>query len=165
MLGTIAHRVLEKAITMHRNSDDLRTQASAIWDKTVNEVKEELQASPLDRCLLPIRKWRKYYLSRERTIRRCEEIALSQGISETRVIASERKFESVRYGFTGKPDVVLRREDGLVIIDYKSGELPDDSESREEKIASWQQQILLYAAIIKETFGEFARKRRNQVVK
>ncbi|MDE0686897.1 MAG: PD-(D/E)XK nuclease family protein [Candidatus Poribacteria bacterium] len=154
LLGKIVHSVLEEANLINRNTEDLRTQASAIWDKAVNAVKEELQASPLDRCLLPIRKWRKYYLSRERTIRRCEEMASSQGISETRVIASERKFENVRDGFTGKPDLILRRANGLVIIDYKSGELPDDLESREEKIASWQQQILFYAAIIKETFGE-----------
>ena len=117
-------------------------------------VEQELRTSPLDRCLLPISRWKKYFLLRERTIRRCEEIASSQGISETQVIASERKFESVRYGFTGKPDLVLRRVNDLVVIDYKSTELSDDSESREEKIELWQQQILFYAAIIKETFGE-----------
>ncbi|MYC74850.1 PD-(D/E)XK nuclease family protein [Candidatus Poribacteria bacterium] len=154
LLGTIAHRVLEKASTMHRNSDNLQTQAKATWDKTVDEVKKELQASPFDRCLLPITRWKKYYLLRARTIRRCEEIALNHGISETQVIASERKFESVRYGFTGKPDLILRRANGLVIIDYKSGELPNDPENREEKIELWQQQILFYAAIIKETSGE-----------
>ena len=154
LLGTIAHRVLEKASTTHRNSDNLRTQAKATWDKTADEVEKKLQASPLDRCLLPISRWKKYYLLRARTIRRYEEIAASHGISETQVIASERKLESVRYGFTGKPDVILRRENGLVVIDYKSTELSDDPESREEKVESWQQQILFYAAIIKETVGE-----------
>ena len=154
LLGTIAHRVLEKASTMHRDSDDLRTQAKATWDKTMDEVEEELQASPLDRCLLPITRWKKYYLLRARTIRRCEEIALSHGISDTQVIAREHKFESVRYGFTGKPDLVLRQPEGLVIIDYKSSELSDDVQEREKRIASWQQQILFYAPIIKEEFGE-----------
>lgn len=154
LLGTIAHRVLEKASTINRNSDDLRIQAEVIWDQVVGEIEKELQASPLDMSLPPIRKWSKYFVLQQRTIRRCEEIALSHGISETRVIASERKFDSVKDGFTGKPDLILRRTKGLVIIDYKSAELSDDSESREEKIESWQQQILFYAAIIKETFGE-----------
>ena len=53
-----------------------------------------------------------------------EEITFE--VSETQVIASERKFDSIRDRFTGKPDLILRRENGLVIIDYKSGELPDD---------------------------------------
>ena len=118
-------------------------------------MEKDLQTSALDEYLLPIKKWKKYYLLKHRTILRCEEIASSHGISETQVIASERKFDSVRDGFTGKPDLILRRENGLVIIDYKSGELPDDSESREEKIALWQQQILFYAAIVKEEFGEW----------
>ena len=155
LLGTIIHRVLEKARSINRNSEDLRTKAEVIWDKAVEQMEEDLQTSPLDGCLLPIKKWKKYYLSRERTIRRCEEIASSQGISGTQVIASERKFESVRDGFTGKPDLLLRKENGLVIIDYKSTELSDDLENREKKIESWQQQILFYASLVKEEFGEW----------
>ena len=155
LLGTISHRVLENARFINRDNKDLRTQAEAMWDKTAGEVEEQLRTSPLDKHLLPINKWRRYYLLRERTIRRCEEIASSQMISENQVIASERKFDSVKYGFTGKPDLILRQDDGLVIIDYKSGELPDESEDRQEKIAMWQQQVLFYAAIIKEELGEW----------
>ena len=155
LLGTIVHRVLEKARSINRDDTDLRTQAEAIWNKTVEEMEEELQTSPLDKYLLPIRKWRKYFVLQQRTVRRCEEIVLSQGISETQVVASERKFSSVTDGFTGKPDLILRRKNGLVIIDYKSGELRDDSENPEEKIESWQQQLLFYAAIVKKEFGEW----------
>ncbi len=154
LLGTIVHRVLEKARSIDRYSRDLRTQAEEIWGKTAEETEKELQNSMFDKYLLPIRKWKKYYLLKHRTILRCEEIASSQGISETQVIASEHKFDSAKDGFTGKPDLILRRSNGLVIIDYKSGEIPDDSESREEKIESWQQQILFYSAIVKEEFGE-----------
>ena len=154
LLGTIAHRVLEKARTVSKDSKDLRTQAKAIWDKTAAEMEMELQSSPLDRYLLPITRWRKYYRRRSQTIRRFEEIIASRGMSETQIVASERKF-NIRDGFTGKPDLILRRENGLVIIDYKSGELSDDSESREEKIESWKQQILFYASIVKEEFGEW----------
>ena len=154
LLGTISHRVLENARSMNRN-EDLRAQVEIMWDNTVGKVEEQLQTSPLDEYLLPISRWKKYFLLRERTIRRCVEIASSHVISENQAVASERKFDSFKYGFTGKPDLVLRREDGLVIIDYKSGELPDDSEDREEKIALWQQQVLFYAAIVKEEFGEW----------
>ena len=42
-----------------------------------------------------------------------------------------------------------------MIIDYKSGELSDDSQIREEKIESWQQQILFYASIVQQEFGEW----------
>ena len=154
LLGTIIHRVLEKAGTINSGRDNLRTQAESVWDQVVEEMEKDLHASPLDKYLLPIRKWKKYFVLQQRTVRRYEEMASSQGISETQVIASERKFDSVKDGFTGKPDLVLRRANGLVIIDYKSGELPDDSKNREEKIESWQQQVLFYAAIIKEEFGE-----------
>ena len=155
LFGTIIHRVLEKARSIIRNSENLRTQAEVIWDKAVEHMEKDLQTSPLDRYLLPIRGWKKYYLLKHRTILQCEEVASSQGISETQVVASERKFDSVRDGFTGKPDLILQRENGLVIIDYKSGELPDDSQIREEKIESWQQQILFYASIVQQEFGEW----------
>jgi len=154
LLGTIIHRVLENARFINRNNKDLRTQAEAMWDNTVCEVEEQLQASPLDKFLLPINKWKKFFLQRERTIRHCVEIASSHMLSENQIIASERKFDSVKYGFTGKPDLILREEDGLVIIDYKSGELPDELEDRKEKIDRWQQQVLFYAAIINEELEE-----------
>lgn len=154
LLGTISHRVLENARSINKD-EDLRAQAETMWDDTVGEVEEQLQNSPLDKYLLPISRWRKYYLLRERTIRRCVEIASGHVIPENQVVASERKLDSVKYGFTGKPDLILLREDGHVIIDYKSGELPDDSEDREEKIGLWQQQILFYASILKEEFGEW----------
>ena len=155
LLGTITHRVLEKASTINRDNEDLRTQTEAVWDETVEQMEEELQTSLLDAHILPIRKWKKYFLLRERTIRRCKEIVATQRISETKVIASERQFDNVRDGFTGKPDLVLRRTNGLVIIDYKSGELSDDLQNREERIESWRQQILFYASIVKEEFGEW----------
>ncbi len=155
LLGTIVHRVLENARFLNRNDKGLRTQAEKMWEDTVGEVEKQLRTSPLDEFLLPISRWKKYNLLRERTIRRCKEIASGHVISENQVVASERKFDSIKYGFTGKPDLILRREKGLVIIDYKSGELPDDPENREEKIALWQQQVLFYAAIIKEELGEW----------
>ena len=155
LLGTIVHRVLEKARTISRNTEDLRIQAETVWNQVAGAMEAELRTSSLDRCLLPISKWKKYYLLRERTIRRCVDIVSSQRISETQVIASERKFDSVKDGFTGKPDLILRRENGLVIIDYKSSELSDDSQKREEKIELWQQQILFYASIVKQEFEEW----------
>ena len=155
LLGIIAHRVLEKARTVSKDSEDLRIQAEAIWDKTVEQMEEDLQSSPLDKYLLPISKWKKYYLQQEYTICRYEEIALSHGISETQVVARERKFDNVTEGFTGKPDVILRKGNGLVIIDYKGTELSDDLENPEKKIESWQQQILFYASLVKEEFGEW----------
>lgn len=155
LLGTIAHRVLEKARTVSKDSKDLRTQAKVIWDKTAAEMEMELQSSPLDRYLLPITRWRKYYRRRAQTIRRFEEIIASRGMSETQIVASERKFDNITDGFTGKPDLILRKENGLVIIDYKSTELSDDLENREEKIESWKQQILFYVSMVKEEFGEW----------
>ena len=156
LLGTIVHRVLERTGSINGNAENLRAQAEAIWDKTVEQMKVELQTSPLDKYLLPIRKWRKFFVLQQRTVRRCEEIVSSQGISETQIIASERKFSSVKDGFTGTPDLILRRANGLVIIDYKSAELPKDTPSREEIIKSWQQQILFYASIVKTELGEMA---------
>ena len=155
LLGTIAHRVLEKARRVSKDGEDLRTQAEAIWDKTVDEMEKELQTLPLERYLLPITRWRKYYRRRAQTIRRFEEIVASRGLSETQIVAIERKFDNVTDGFTGKPDVVLRKKNGLVIIDYKSTELSDDLESQEKKIESWRQQILFYASLVKEEFGEW----------
>ena len=155
LLGTIVHRVLEKAAAINRDSEDLRAQIERIWDQVVEEIEKELQTSPLDKYLLPIRKWKKHFVLQQQTVRRCEEIASSQGISETRVIASEREFGNVRDGFTGKPDLILRRTKGLVIIDYKSSELLDDVQERKRQIESWRHQIMFYASIVKAEFAEW----------
>ena len=155
LLGTIAHRVLEKARTVSKDSEDFRTQAEVIWDKTAAKIEMELQSSPLDRYLLPIIRWQKYYRRRAQTIRRFEDIIASRRMSETQIVAIERKLDNVTNGFTGKPDLILRKENGLVIIDYKSTELSDDLENREDKIESWKQQILFYASLVKEEFGEW----------
>lgn len=155
LLGTIAHRVLEKASSLNGDSENVREMASAIWDEMVSIVEEELQTSPLDRHLLPIRKWQKYFLLRERAIRRCEEIVSNRGSSETRIVSSERKLSSDRKGLTGKPDLVLRRSDGLAIIDYKSGVLPQETQAQKDKIESWGRQILFYAVVVHAEFGEW----------
>lgn len=154
LLGTIAHRVLEDAKTLNPY-EDLRKQAEVLWDKTVEQMEKTLQDSPLDKSLLPISRWKRYFLLRERTIRRCEEIALDPGVSESQFIVSERKFDNLEYGFTGKPDLILHRENGWVIIDYKSTQLPDDPEERDEKVESWRQQVKFYASIVKSEFGEY----------
>jgi RecB family exonuclease len=155
LLGTIAHRVLEKADAIDGHSENTREQASAIWDETVKLIAQDLQTSPLDCHLLPIHKWKGYYLLRERTIRQCEEIVSNRGSSETRFVSSERKFSSDRKGLTGKPDLVLRRADGLAIIDYKSGILPQETEAQKEKIESWRRQVLFYAVVVHAEFGEW----------
>ena len=54
LLGTIVHRVLEKARSINSEANDLQAEASAIWDKVVEKMERELQTSLLDRCLLPI---------------------------------------------------------------------------------------------------------------
>lgn len=154
LLGTLAHRVLEKARSIVGDSEKSREHACQLWDEAVLEIENALRHSPLDKHTLPIQKWRKYFLLRERTLRRCQEIMALQGRYDTQVVARERQFKGVQNGFTGKPDLILRRPTGLVIVDYKSGELPDASLAREEKIASWQQQLLFYAAIVEAECGE-----------
>ena len=155
LLGTIVHRVLEKASSLHDDSENVRIQASATWDEMVGQTEADLRTSSLDRHLLPIRKWKKYFLLRERTIRRCEEIVSNRNSSETKVVSSERKLSSDREGLTGKPDLVLRRSDGLVIIDYKSSVLPQEEHAQQEKIESWRRQILFYAVMAYAEFGEW----------
>ena len=46
LLGTVAHRVLEKAGTISRDSEDLRTQAEAIWGEVVGGM-EKVKCHPL----------------------------------------------------------------------------------------------------------------------
>ena len=73
LLGTIAHRVLEKAEQSIEIAKITKPSRGTL-DQIVREMEAELQTSRLDRHLLPIRKWKKYFLLRERTIRRCEDI-------------------------------------------------------------------------------------------
>lgn len=58
-------------------------------------------------------------------------------------------------GFTGKPDLVLRRPEGLVVIDYKSGELNEDPQEKDKQIESWRHQVMFYASLTKTEFGEW----------
>ncbi len=155
LLGTLVHQVLEEAVSVYQAPEDVRAAAEKIWDRAKTGMEQKLHASPLDRSLLPIERWKRYAILRERTLRRYVDIASGQGPSETQVIARERQFRSATDEFTGKPDLILRRANGLVIVDYKSTEFSDDAHEQEKKIESWRQQILFYAVLIKRAFGEW----------
>ena len=153
LLGSIAHGVLEKAVSLV--GDDVRSEAGAIWDALVKEQEEKLRNLHFARHLLPIKGWKNYFLLRARTIRQCMEIVHYRSSSATKVVSTERKIDSIAHGLTGKPDLIIRRSDGLVIIDHKSGVLPQEAKAQEEKIESWRRQLLFYAVIVHAEYGEW----------
>lgn len=64
LLGTLAHRVLEKARSIVGDSEKSREHACQLWDEAVLEIENALRHSPLDKHTLPIQKWRKHFLRR-----------------------------------------------------------------------------------------------------
>ena len=72
------------------------------------------------------------------------------------VVAVEQKFDTVIGGhkFIGYADLILRDDEGLVVVDHKSH---GAWKSKKER-ADYMRQLYLYAYCVKEMYGEFPHK-------
>ena len=75
-------------------------------------------------------------------------------------LGPERPIVDLETGIKGKIDLLERGEDGLVIVDFKTGELQEEGADDLEVKPEYEQQLLIYAAMIFRNHKEWPVKWR-----
>lgn len=161
-LGTIAHKLLEKA---GRGEFATWTKEAIYeeWDRMVAAAEEQMATLWLERHLVPLRKTYRHYAVRR--IQACERAAtIAASIADTKRIGGSggtpgRECEAwvqTADGLVGGfVDEIERSTRGVILRDYKSGSLEEPAENGEQPRVkeSYRAQMMLYAAIIQEVEG------------
>lgn len=160
-LGTAIHRLLEEASAGqlgHSSEKALRSR----WDDLIGDVEREMLQSWLERHLVPLRS-----SARDFEVRRIHAFELAHRLAVTAGYSTEVSAFG-RHGFgnevwvqsksglvRGRIDAVRRTVDGIVIRDYKTGNVyqPDGQPGTLKK--EHEVQLQIYGALYAETFGEW----------
>lgn len=166
-LGTACHRILELAGSSGLPPPDSagwREAFERAWDEAISVEEAAAHEHPLETHWPPAERWRGYAVRKVRTRRLAEQLA-----SNATAVPKEKpeegaglQLEQKREGFGGKlrgrPDVVRGTGQDSVIEDYKTGAVYEAG--TEEVKAAYTLQLLLYAALERETTGECPRAAR-----
>jgi len=153
-LGDVVHKVMEAVDTNH--------DPASVWDDECAKVNEKLSESPVTRGLAPLSQTVKgFELRRLMTIRmartRAAVLHANPAVHETRSREHPLKEEMLRSldgMLRGQFDLVERRPEGWVLVDYKSGDVLDvEGDGTAQIKESYQLQLLLYAALLAEVKG------------
>ncbi|GAG72339.1 unnamed protein product [marine sediment metagenome] len=146
-LGAISHTVLEAAANgIITNKTSFETQ----WDNMLRKTHKEMLQLPIEKHLVPLEySATNYEVKKILSFRLAEQMFNStvKGISHKR--CAEQWFESMDGKICGKIDLILSHEDGVEIVDYKTGNVLDpkyDSEVKEK----YKLQMKLYAGLYYE---------------
>lgn len=132
--------------------------AVQLWNQKSLEVDTKLQENPVTRGLSPLsRSARNYEVRRLMTIRMvCSLHEASPAAGRAKRAdwdypLKEKPLQSLDGLIRGKVDLVERRGDEWVLVDYKSGEVTElDGDGKSIIKESYKNQLLLYAALLKE---------------
>lgn len=165
-LGSAIHALLEEAGRGILGDCDAKTVRAA-WDRLVAAVEGRMNASWLERSLVPLQvSVRDYDVRRIRAERKAATLAseaplrskargLGEDSSEAHASASFETWVASRDGSVGGYiDRVRETPDGPVLVDYKSGTITEKGTEATVK-ESYQTQLKLYAALYAETFGQW----------
>lgn len=160
-LGTIIHRLLEQAGKGLLEDDDPGIEER--WSELVNEVEKEMRQSWLEKSLTPLSKTVPQYTVRKiRACKKAREIASdrwpSQQSFRTKSLSRyESWVESSDRLIGGSIDQVLETADGVVLRDFKSGQVTDseDQSAGMEVKESYKVQLKLYASLFASKHGRW----------
>lgn len=158
-LGSIAHHVLELA---GRGRLSGTQELDGAWDDAISRVQEEMRRNG-EQHLLPLRKHAfRYEVKKRLTFAAAERIIDSRpdepaptGTSVA-VAGSEIWLESKDGRVGGFIDRIIPHEDGVEILDYKTGAVTEERTGNVK--SAYKVQLLLYAALYNEVYGEWPAK-------
>ncbi len=162
-LGSITHDILEKVskgILRDKNEVEWESSLLRLWDEKVEKHEQEVLASESERHYGVAEHWPRYNLQKALTIRKSLEIAAS--LQKSAIYKSKGNWETEQFiqAFDGKirgrADAVYQSEQGVEIIDYKTGNIYDEDESGDSHLkTSYRRQLLLYAAMYHAETGQW----------
>jgi RecB family exonuclease len=149
-LGTISHAVLEAAA---KGAVTDKASFDARWDDMTRKVQQEMLQHPIEKHLVPLESSAfNYEVKKILSFKLAEQMFIStdSGISEKQ--SAEQWFESADGKIGGQIDLVLSYEDGVEIVDYKTGNVLDSGSGMEVK-EEYKVQMKLYAGLYHEVNG------------
>lgn len=164
-LGTAIHQLLESAGRGHLGEATKRQVSEAV-SELIDNIEKQMLKSPIRRQLVPLSKSIPDY--EVRVLRACKKAGdIAHEYKET-LGRSEPDAES-RIGYKvwiatadesvgGFIDFVMRDEKGIVLVDYKSGHVLEGKDGSYEIKAAYKEQMILYAAMFYENYGEWPRR-------
>ena len=161
--GRAVHRLLLEAGQGQFPSD--KTVISSRWNEIVEDVHSEMRAVPIERHLVPLSDSDpRMAVRRIQAIQKAHEIA---GTRQSRRLDGRVAEPTARYGreipvrssdglIRGRIDAAIPCNGGIVIRDYKSGEITETSEKNDPQLKeTYRIQLKMYAALYAESFGEW----------
>lgn len=164
-LGSIAHLILEE-VGAGKIANE--TAISARWDELVADAHKVMEHEWLERHLIPLgRSVGDYDVRRLRCIRHAagllESVARGRTEGEQKSQPTQTQYEiwvqTPGGEVGGRIDYVYRESNGLVIRDYKTGVITDQSSETgiSQVKTEYQTQLMLYAALYNASTGEWPR--------
>lgn len=146
-LGTITHAVLEAAVKgVVTDKASFNTQ----WDNIIRKTHEEMSKLSIEKHLVPLE-----YSAPNYEVKKILSFKLAgQMFGTTCFVTSNKKYaeqwvESIDGKIGGKIDLVLNHEEGIEIVDYKTGNVLDNESVGEVK-DKFKVQMKLYAGLYHE---------------
>ena len=149
-LGTISHSVLEaaaKGIVTDKVTFD------AQWDDMLGKTHEEMLQLSIEKHLVPLEfSAQNYEVKMILSFKLAEKIFGFAGEGTPKGHCAEHWFESADGKIGGKVDLVLNHQDGVEIVDYKTGSVLNAQSGGEVK-DEYKVQMKLYAGLYHEVKG------------
>jgi len=162
-LGSITHSILEKVskgILRDKNEAEWESSLLRLWNEEVKKNEQEVLASESERHYGVAERWPRYNLQKALTIRKALEIATS--LQKSAAYKSKGSWETEQYiqafdgKINGRADAIYQSEQGIEIIDYKTGNIYDEDENGNSQLKTkYRRQLLLYAAMYHAEAGEW----------
>jgi RecB family exonuclease len=153
-LGSAIHAVLEEASKkMIRNEVDFNER----WAFNVKRIESIMEHVPAEQHLVPLEdSERTFEVKKLQTWKLIKEALSHSNYSEKPAFSIAEKFiNSPSTSIGGRIDLVLTDIDGAEILDYKTGEVMDESGLLKEE---YRIQMKLYAALYHETYSSWPKK-------
>lgn len=158
LLGTVVHRVIRRAQLGDfewavgdgscLGEHSARTVAERLWEDEIRNCRTYCMLSSSDP-----RGWPNYGLWMARTLHLVTRELIGKRLAQAVASPNGRSFHSEsQEDLQGFPDRVIRSRDGLIVEDYKSGNIYDNLGTVHPQ---YRQQLLFYAFLVHLRYGEW----------
>lgn len=164
-LGTACHALLERIAKGELASqpvEDWSASLEIIWQEEIAKQEEALLASRWEAHFGLAVTWPRYSLQKARVFLKAEKLLsyqkthMAQATGGHHQFGVERYYQAFQERARGRVDVVYESEQGIELIDYKTGRIFDEDETGNQTIKeSYKNQLHFYAAMHHDVYGSW----------